>query len=153
MSNGAGGWKERIADLWAVTWPLLLVLVAVVIAWWWLSVLAFGARTTGSPGLEDYDKAIAWAKDLLGLAGTLAGFLGLAAAGASKRFRAQDRVVAAEAGTLGVLGGATLLEVGGVAVPIALAVLVAGVAIERVARAALRPDGGPGPSPPTRRNR
>jgi hypothetical protein len=136
MSEGNPGTKA-LADLWARIWPLLVVLIVAVIGWRLLAELALRAGT-GSPAAEDFDQATAWAKDLLGLAGTLAGFLGIAAASSSKRFGPDERVVVAEASTIGILAGATLLEVGGIgdaAAPIALAVLVAGVAIERVMRA------------------
>lgn len=106
---------------------LLWVLFGAVAGWVLLALLARAIRMDVIRfEVADLDQAMTWAKSLLGLAAVLGGFLGV-----SKSVEAEDNGSAgiasarAEGGTLGILGGATLLEVGGTAVPVALAVFVA----------------------------
>jgi hypothetical protein len=133
-------------ELWKRTWPLLLVLVATVVTWRWLANIAMNARLAGTGGVRvpiiaDYDKAKDWATELLGLAGTLAGFLGIAGAAQRVGLSAGERTQSALGGMIGVLAGATLLGVGGWPVPVALAVMATGVATDRVARTLRGHDG------------
>jgi hypothetical protein len=135
-------WLKDFGELLSKIWPLLLVLAVAVAGWWVLSEVAFDARqndtteTVNGPNTTDYGTAKDWATDLLGLAATLGGFLGIATAargGASSE--ADDRARRLEGGMAGLLAGAILLDVGGVAVPVALATLVAGSAVVRATRA------------------
>jgi len=119
------------------------VVVAVVLgSWLMLADLAYQARqnegeeAVKGPIGDDYGNATKWAKELLGIASTLAGFLGIAAASQKEdKPPAADRVRVAEGGTLGVLAGSSLLGVGGWVMPAALAVLVAGGVTVRTVRA------------------
>src|SRR5262249_21723202 len=97
-----------------------------------LSDLALQARLEKGPNTGDYDKAKAWATELLGLAATFGGFLGIAAATQRLNFTPMERAQSAEGGMIGILAGATLLGVGGWPVPTALAAMVTGTAIVRV---------------------
>ena len=141
-----------MAELWSRIWPLVLVLALAVGGWLVLSEVAFEARQKGTeetvngPNTTDYETAKEWATALLGLAGTLAGFLGIAAATQRRPTRtAAERARSAEGGMVGLLAGALLLGVGGVGVPVALAVLVAGGTTVRVVRMArARRTGGQG---------
>ena len=137
MSSGSS-----LGELWSRVWPLVLVLVVAVGGWLALSDVAYQARqkdateTVKGPNTDDYDTAKKWATALLGLAGTFAGFLGIAAAAQNRPVRmAVERAQIAEGGLVGILAGATLLGVGGVGVPVALAVLIAGGTTVRVTRA------------------
>ena len=132
------------SDLWPRVWPLVLILIVTTVAWFLLSNLALHARVTGpaqttkGPNVEDYALAKTWATDLLGLASTLAGFLGVAAATKKTAdFTAQGRADSAqraEGGMIGILAGATLLGVGSWLAPLGLAAMATGVAADRVAR-------------------
>ena len=82
----------------------------------------------------------AWAAELLGLAGTLAGFLGIAAATQRLGLNPTEREQSVQGGLIGILAGATLLGVGGWPVPIALAAMVSGAAAIRVAHALRAPE-------------
>jgi hypothetical protein len=113
------------------------VLGAAVGLWAVLTVLALLARP-GAAGLEvgDLDQAFQWGTKLLGLASTLGGLLGLTeAASKDQGLFSVEAAPAAEGGVIGVLTGATLLQVGGVAVPVALAAFIAGGAGARFVRA------------------
>ncbi|MCB1056220.1 MAG: hypothetical protein KDD11_12035 [Acidobacteria bacterium] len=135
-----------LSELWARTWPLVLVFAFTIGGWLLLADLAKHARLAadagskdqstgqGCPKTTDYDKAKDWATELLGLAGTFAGFLGIAAASQRTSLSATERAQSAEGGMLGLLAGATFLGVGGWPVPIAFAVLVAAGATARVVR-------------------
>lgn len=110
------------------------VLLATLLVWFLLAVLAgLTDGASGVPATGDFDKATAWFKDLLAVAGLLAGFLGISASSTLVGPRAAFR--AAETGTFGVLAGATLLEVGGWGVPVALAALVGMTGVARVMEA------------------
>jgi len=128
-------------ELWARIWPLVLILGVTIVGWYLLSDLALHARVQDSaiiakgPYTQDYEKGTAWVKDLLGLAATLAGFLGIAAASQRLGLTSTEREQSAAGGMIGVLAGATLLGVGGWPVPIALAAMVTGVGTVRVVRA------------------
>jgi hypothetical protein len=125
-------------NLLAMIWPLVLILVITISGWFLLSNLALQARRQESttavkgPIPADYTKAKDWATDLLGLAGTFAGFLGIAAVSLRSGLTSADRAQIVEGGIIGILAGATLLRVGGWSVPIALAALVTGLAVVRV---------------------
>jgi hypothetical protein len=118
---------------------VITVILATVLAWLVLSYLALVSRTGDValiPALADFDKAKDWATDLLGIAATLAGLLGItAAASSSASVKAEERVLQAEGGVIGLLAGITLLGVGDWAAPIGLAALVTGVATVRAVRA------------------
>jgi hypothetical protein len=126
---------------WARMWPLVVILVVTIGAWFLLSHLALHAREKDlaqiarGPITTDYGTAKTWATDLLGLAATFAGFLGVAAAakknlGLTSRQRAQS----AEGGMAGILAGATLLGVGGWSASLGLAAMATGVVAVRVVR-------------------
>jgi hypothetical protein len=125
---------------WARIWPLVLILVVTTVGWFLLSNLALQARVKDpaeiakGPNTVDYDKAKAWATELLGLAGIFAGFLGVAAATQRLNLTPTQRAQNAEGGMIGILAGATLLGAGGWPVPIALAAMVTGAATVRVVR-------------------
>lgn len=132
-------------------WPLLVALGATVFGWFLLagvSVDARGAecRASKTPAecakeadgtsltTADYAKAGEWAKALLGLAATLAGFLGIAAAAQkSSGLGVTERAQTATGGAAGMLAGMTLLGVGEWYVPVALAVLLGGATTMGVA--------------------
>lgn len=118
-----------LSERWARIWPLALILAVTIVGWFLLADLA---ADTGKEGAEAYTTAKTWATDILGLAGTLAGFLGIAAATQRLGLTATERTRSAEGGMIGVLAGATLLGVGDWAVPVALAALVTGTATVRV---------------------
>lgn len=130
----------KLSELWARIWPLILILAVTTIGWFLLSNLAFHARAHDSveiargPSVQDYKQGKDWATELLGLAGVFAGFLGIAAATRRWGLSPSQRAASTEGGTIGVLAGATLLGVGGWAVPIALVALVAGAATLRAMR-------------------
>lgn len=108
-----------------IMWGVLVAAVGILVV---LTYLAVRART-GAAGLEvgDLDQAFKWGTKLLGLASTLGGFLGLTeAASQDQGLFSEQAAPAAEGGVIGVLTGATLLQVGGVAVPVALAAFVVG---------------------------
>jgi hypothetical protein len=130
----------KFLQFWARIWPLLLILGVTVIAWVALSHLALHARVHDSGEIarglkiEDYKQGKDWATELLGLAGAFAGFLGVAAAqrlGLTRTERDQN----AEGAFIGILAGATLLGLGGWPVPAALAAMVTGGAVVRLAHA------------------
>lgn len=132
---------DKVGELWARTWPAALILALTTLAWFGLSHLAFDARrqesaqVTRQPIPADYDKAKAWATDILGLAATLAGFLGVAAA--TKKglsLSAPERAESAEGGMIGILAGATLLGVGNWVAPLGLVALASGAVTVRVIR-------------------
>lgn len=119
---------------------LLWVLFGAFAGWVLLALVARAIRMDVIRfEVADLDQAMMWAKSLLGLAAVLGGFLGVSksveavrdtsvetsSAGAEGGSSAGIASARAEGGTLGILGGATLLEVGGTAVPVALAVFVA----------------------------
>ncbi len=87
------------------------------------------------PTVADYEQGKTWATGLLGLAGTFAGFLGIAAAAKPSGLTPDQRAQSAEGGMIGILAGATLLGVGGWPVPFALVAMVTGAAADRVVRA------------------
>ncbi len=134
---------RKVPEWWAKTWPLVLVLIVTTIAWSQLSHLALHARVQGDPAqiakgpnTADYGTAKTWATDLLGIAATFAGFLGIAAA--AKKTLAltpSQRAQSTEGGIIGILAGATLLNIGGWPVPIALVAMATGAATDRVVRA------------------
>jgi hypothetical protein len=132
--------RTKLRELGTRTWLLLLIFVVAVGGWFLLSHLALQARTqSGVPNTVDYQTAKGWATDLLGLAGTFAGFLGIIATGHRSGLDLTERAEIAAAGMAGVLAGATLLGVGSWQVPTALAILVAGAATLRVVRALREP--------------
>ena len=130
----------KLSELWARTWPLVLILVVTTVGWFLLSDLALHARVhdpteiAKGQNTADYDKAKAWATELIGLAGTFAGFLGIAAAAKPLSLTPTQREQSAEGGMIGILAGATLLDVGGWPVPMALAAMVTGATTIRVVR-------------------
>ena len=132
----------KLSELWARIWPLVLILVVTTIAWFWLSNLAFHVRAQNDqaqiakgPAIQDYTTAKAWATDLLGLAATFAGFLGIAAAAKKTlRLTQPQREQSTEGGMIGILAGATLLGVGGWSAPLGLAAMATGVVTVRVVR-------------------
>ncbi len=129
-----GGWWRRL-------WPLLLILLASFIGWLLLSQLAFHARVQNvtemskGPTTADYNQGKTWATDLFGLAGVVAGFLGVSAATLRSNFNRVERAQSAQGGMIGILAGATLLGVGGWPVPVALLAMGAGVGTVRVVNA------------------
>jgi len=144
--------RVKLCELWAMIWPLVVILSVTTIGWFLLSNLALHARVdepaaiAKGPRLLDYEQGKDWAKDLLGLAGVFAGFLGVAAATQRWGLTPSQRAASAEGGTIGILAGATLLGVGGWPVPIALLALVTGAATLRTLRilrgGSKRPTGG-----------
>ncbi len=138
--------REKVVDIWSRVWPIILILAVTTIAWLALSHLAFHAREKDAaqilkgPITADYGTAKTWATDILGLAATLAGFLGVAAAAKKTlRLSAKERAEVAEGGVLGILAGATLLGVGGWLAPLGLVALGSGAAAGRVIRALRAP--------------
>jgi hypothetical protein len=129
--------RTQLSDLRARTWPLVLILVATTVGWFLLAYLSLHARGQEAKGLTvaDYTQAKDWAKELLGLAGTFAGFLGIAAAAHSLGLTEDQRAQSAEGGMIGILAGATLLGVGGWPVPAALAAMLTAVSTVRVVKA------------------
>jgi hypothetical protein len=128
-------------ELWARIWPLVAILVVATVAWFLLSHLALHARVqepaqvAKGPITADYNTAKAWATDLLGLAATFAGFLGIAAAAKKTlHLTPTQRAQSAEGGMTGILAGATLLGVGGWSAPLGLAAMATGVVAARVVR-------------------
>lgn len=117
---------------------LLLVLAATIIAWIALAYFIGWVREPSQIGLTERDltDSIEWARNLLGLAGLLAGFLGVAAS-AQKDLHAEDRSPIAEAAIIALLIGATLLEVGGGVPAVALVLAVVGGAAVRTAQVLL----------------
>jgi len=128
---------------------LYLVLVGTVIAWGVGGALAWLVSGDGW-GIDHFTQSKEWMTDLLGLATTIAGFLGISASitgigtfgesgstsegGVNTLSGAGVGVLPLEGGMVGLLGGATLLETGGWAVPTALAVVAAGSAGVRIVR-------------------
>ncbi len=90
------------------------------------------------PTVADYEQGKTWATGLLGLAGTFAGFLDIAAATQRLGLASTELEQNAEGGMIGILAGATLPGVGRWPVPIALAAMVTSDATVRVVRT-LRP--------------
>jgi hypothetical protein len=94
---------------------VLAIISSVLVGWFSLSWVSMNAREADldphkhGPILADFTTATDWAADILGLATTIAGLLGIAAAGRSQK---EDRAQIAEAGMIGLLAGGTLLEVG-----------------------------------------
>ena len=137
--------------LWSRIWPLVLILGVTIGGWFLLSGLALHTRTHDPAEIEkgrtvaDYAQAKTWAIELLGLAGTFAGFLGIAAAAKPTGLTSGERAQRAEGGMIGILAGATLLNIGGWPVPIALIAVASGTATDRVLRTlrenSRRPDG------------
>ncbi len=132
-------WRASMSDFLKKIWPLVLVLIVTIVGWFLLAEVALEARVQDAAGMdpstEDYDKAKAWATELLGLAGTFAGFFGITrAAQSSLDLGPEERARIVEGGMIGVLAGATLLGVGGWPVPIALAAMAIGAATARVVR-------------------
>jgi len=127
-------------ELWAKIWPLVVILVVTTVAWFFLSHLAFHARAQDpaqlakGPITADYATAKTWATDLLGLAATFAGFLGIAAAAKKTSLTSTERAESAEGGMTGILAGVTLLGVGGWSAPIGLVAIATGVVAVRVVR-------------------
>lgn len=97
-----------------------------------LTILAHHARENAS--IEDYEQALEWAKQLLGVAGTLAGFLGVSTATVNWKtgLTDNDRAIYSLGGMVGILAGATLLNVGGWPIPAALAAIAIGTIAIRV---------------------
>ncbi len=107
---------------------LFLILLATAVVCWGLAIIAAYARVEGAKmTVADFDQAKEWGTALVGLAGTVAGFLGVAAS-TRQNINAAERTTAAGGGLAGVLAGARLLGVGGWPVPAALAAGVAGAA-------------------------
>lgn len=102
------------------------VLGATIIAWLLLSFLASQVTPDG------FDKAVIWAREILGLAGTLAGFLGLSAAGFTQGLKPEQMAAYSTAGVGGILAGVTLLDIGGWPVPAALAAMAVGTSALRL---------------------
>src|SRR5215210_6360714 len=98
-----------LRELSARIWPLVLVLAIAIAGWFLLANLSFlaskqdQAGVVKGPKISDYNNAKAWATDLLGLAGTFAGFLGIAAASQRLSLSSTDRAQSAEGGLIGVL--------------------------------------------------
>ena len=115
---------ESIKVLLKKVGPLIVVLAVTIIGWRLLSELASEARINGT--LVDYTQALAWAKDLLGLAGILAGFLGVSTATLHPDLTPKAQAISAAGGLAGILAGATLLNVGGWPIPAALAAMAIG---------------------------
>jgi hypothetical protein len=127
VSNG----KKRASEIWAQTWPLLSILVATVVSLGLLSWLARRARTDGT--IVDVEQALTWGKELLGLAGTLAGFLGVSTATVMWTDLTPERQsIYAAGGLTSFLAGATLMDVGGWPIPAALAAMVIGTMAMRL---------------------
>ena len=99
-------------------------------------VLAFGAcMSPPSPECRHPSQGYAnrrlqqgksWATELLGIAATLAGFLGITRATQDVNLSDGTRAQIAGGGMAGILAGATLAGVGGLPVPIGLATMAAG---------------------------
>ncbi len=138
MGNNA---PSNSSVLWSRIWPLVLILGVTIAGWFLLSYLAFYTRAHDAAEiakgrtLADYAQAKTWAAELLGLAGTFGGFLGItAAARPSQGLKPDERQQRVEGGMIGILAGATLLGIGDWPVPIALAAMATVVAADRVAR-------------------
>ena len=120
---------------------LVVVLIVIVVVWFGLAHLALYARTTGAPTggktTEDYDQATEWATGLLGLASTLAGFLGIAAASRENDLKARRQNT--QGGLVGIVAGATLLGAGGAPVSYGLAALAVGAAMDAVVQTYRQP--------------
>ena len=106
--------------------PLIVILAVTIIGWLVLSELAYDARIDGT--LVDYGQALTWARELLGLAGIVAGFFGVSAATLqwNPDIPAKTQAIYAAGGLAGILAGATLLNVGGWPIPAALAAMAIG---------------------------
>lgn len=137
------------SQLWGRMWPVVLILVLTTVAWFLLSYLALHAREAEAaqiakgPTPVDYDKATEWATEILGLAATLAGFLGVAAAAKQGlRLDSIQRAESAEGGLIGILAGTSLLGMGGWPASAGLVALAGGVAVRlvRTPRAPGTPD-------------
>ncbi len=138
--------REKLGEIWLRVWPIVLILAVTAVAWLVLSHLALHAREKDAaqilkgPLTADYATAKTWATDILGLAATLAGFLGVAAAAKKTlNLTATERAEVAEGGVLGILAGATLLGVGGWLAPLGLVAVGSGAATGRVIRALRAP--------------
>lgn len=109
---------------------MLRVLGGATAIWLVLMVIARAARD-GVLGFatNDFDVAFVWATGLVGLGAALGGFLGLGRAAQEGEgiFPAEGSGLA-ESSVIGILAGTTLLGVGGMGVPIALAAYVVGAA-------------------------
>ena len=109
-----------------------MVLVVAILGWFSLSVLACHLRVqnadTLAKGMQigDYSQGKSWATELLGIAATLAGFLGITRATQDVNLSDGTRAQIAGGGMAGILAGATLAGVGGLPVPIGLATMAAG---------------------------
>ena len=105
---------------------LIVILAVTIIGWLVLSELAYDARIDGT--LVDYGQALTWARELLGLAGIVAGFLGVSTATLQSKpdLPVQTQAIYAAGGLAGILAGATLLNVGGWPIPAALAAMAIG---------------------------
>lgn len=141
MSNGWNGGKlsKTVSEIWSAAWRLIVVLIVAAVGWYWLAQAAANVRlkdpaqTISGPNSADVEMGRDWAVKLLGLAGSLAGFLGLASAAARDDLKARSRLTTG--GTTGVLAGATFLGVGGTAVPVALGVYLTGAVLVRAVAA------------------
>lgn len=123
-----------------MSWTALGMLGLAVLVFGFLPELAETTRRHEDPDAavgrieDDYDQALDWGIEIVGLATALAGFLGIArGAGAAARGESPE---GAATGLAGVLAGATILGLGSWAAPAALGTLVIGVGAIRVMKAA-----------------
>ena len=127
VSASSGDTKaESVKVLLKKVGPLIVILAVTILGWHLLSGLANDARMKGT--LIDYTQALTWARELLGLAGIVAGFLGVSTA--TLQWKAgpssETQAIYAAGGLAGILAGATLLNVGGWPIPAALAAMAIG---------------------------
>ena len=117
---------ESVKVLFKKVGALIVILAVTIIGWLVLSELAYDARIDGT--LVDYGQALTWARELLGLAGIVAGFFGVSAATLqwNPGLSPKTQAISAAGGLAGILAGATLLNVGGWPIPAALAAMAIG---------------------------
>lgn len=134
--------RATVSESWARAWPLIVILLVAIVGWLLLASFAHHVRVQDPAqakgwSADDYKNAKTWATDVLGLATSIAGFLGISAAG-SKQLEAVQRAQCTEGGTVGILAGVTLLGVGGWLAPLGLAAMATGFGAGHVVRALRR---------------
>lgn len=138
-TTGEAALKATVSESSTRTWPLVVILLVAIGGWLLLSFFAHHVRVQDPAQPKgwietDYTNARTWATQVLGLATSIAGFLGISAAG-SKQLKAEERAPYTEGGMVGILAGVTLLGVGGWLAPLGLAAMATGVATGHVVRA------------------
>ena len=116
---------ESVKELTKKVLPLIVTLAVTILGWYLLYCLAYDARINST--IDDYNQALTWARELLGLAAIVAGFFGVSTATLQwKTDLSQTQAIYLAGGLAGILAGATLLNVGGWPIPAALAAMAIG---------------------------